>query len=90
MDTCDRCGKEAELFYNEEDELSLCEECDMKVGYKPEVVQVIWECWIAGNKDSFVKLDSLTEVQDWVSRMLPGLRTHGILKVVPHLSNEYE
>jgi hypothetical protein len=29
MDTCDQCGRKAELFHNEQAGLALCDPCDM-------------------------------------------------------------
>jgi len=42
-DTCDQCGKTAELYYNEETELSLCSACDLAAGAAPELTSDEWK-----------------------------------------------
>lgn len=50
----------------------------------------VYECWITGAKDSFVKLDTAPKVTEWLKAVMRewGVSTH--INIAIHSSSEYE
>jgi hypothetical protein len=53
-----------------------------------EVDEIVYECWIGGERGSFTKLEP-NNVVIWVSEQLESMRLHQTLHIVQHSKSEY-